>query len=73
MVRLLKKICAYDYTIHTIPGSINFMSRFPRKECKIPEMEMNVPFCHQVRRIMQGTKGGLRINQILVNMALYGR
>ena len=32
-------------------------------------MERNLPFRHQVRRITQGTKGGLRINQILVNMA----
>ena len=52
---------------------MDFMSRFPRKECKMPEVEWNLPFPHQVRRITQGTKGGLRINQILVNMARDGR
>ena len=41
----------------------------PGKACKMPEVERNLPFRHQVRRITQGTKGGLRINQILVNMA----
>ena len=39
----------------------------------MPEVERNLPFCHQVRRITQGTKGGLRINQIFVNMARDGR
>ena len=78
MVRLLEKISCYNYTIHTIPGDVNkladFMSRFPRKECTMPEVERNVPFSNMVRRITQGTnKGGLRINQVLVNFARDGQ
>ena len=78
MVRLIEKISCYNYTIHTIPGAVDkladFMSRFPRKECKMPEVERNVPFSNMVRRITQGSnKGGLRINQILVNFARDGQ
>ena len=66
MVRLIEKISCYNYTIHTIPGAVNkladFMSRFLRKECKMPEVERNVPFSNMVRMITQGSnKGGLRI------------
>ena len=40
----------------------------------MPEVERNVPFSNMVRRITQGSnKGGLRINQILVNFARDGQ
>ena len=78
MVRLIEKISCYNYTIHTIPGSVNkladFMSRFPRKECRMPEVERNVPFSNMVRWITQGSsRTGLRINQILVNFVCNGQ
>ena len=74
MVRLLEKISGYNFFINTIPGKLtDFMSRFPRKACEMPEEERKLPYRHQVRRITQGNRGCMRINCVLVDMARDGR
>ena len=74
MVRLLEKISGYNYSINTIKNKLaDFMCRFLRKTTEMPEVERNLPYRHQVRRITQGSRSGMRINCVLVDMAKDGR
>ena len=49
------------------------MSRFPRKTTEMPQVERNLSYRHQVRRITQGNRGGIKINRVLVDMTWDGR